>query len=938
MIHFKFTVSIHMLHTFIVLLILCSACTASGTRAGSPLPLGKCGTKIRPGQAVFVLTHLETKGSCRIALTYSSAREAEINIIVNDKEPISRYKLQSTKGNLKRIVIQNSPAIPLERGMHRVDMSLIEGKEIMINDIELISCSNLSAEELTDPNSDIKEFGIFEDSLVSDFTPWNITEKNSRIPRYILPAYIGSALLGVGLDGSGMQMLDCPLGRSKRYRQGEFSHTDDMYILGEGFVSSHIEPNNLMPLGYLLYSISIDGNEVKSPEELVARSTDWQRDIDIRNAMVTTSYTLDDKVRISITAFAPMNSNMVMWKADFKSTDNYPHSVSFAPEIRLTVRNDRIGTHKGKRLYQRFPVMETTERYAYLQGELDKDSVFAPQGDYRTGYLVCSDSASDYFTYSDKIGFSNQIDVKPTAEIIFETSVIKLSTEDSEPDSEGFKQRAEEFQKKVVLVREKSSGVDDSEYRNWIRSSFSKSLSAHEADWDRYFNSVGEISVNNPKRELLFNNSLYLFRIGGTYNNGLPICYLLHHPWCWHAATFWDLNFSADGLLHANDLDAVKKAAGWLNKVKKADGRTYPWIMFYNGVSSMQADWNDTGYHVNAAHAMTAIRLYETTKDESLLKDICYPIIRSVSMYAAKQRFIKDGDKYIGAGAAGDINGPEMLNDTFSTAWFGVILRKGIEYARLLGQDETESAAWQNIIDHLYLEKDDKYYHCFKGAGGPGGWMSLFLYPTETSPFLDMDLYRKTRAAQSFINDYYSSKNSQPWVYFWQASSDLRMGGRKDIVDGLIDQGMRYVYGPGYFAEITPDSNGIVGLPPIQTAHGAYLTAIAEQLILSSVWDNSIRIFTEMPDRMISEDVTFKRLRTSNGVLVDASYSPDKVILSLDGEGTYRLSVAMPKNVSNPGLVINKQVNSAGNIQVADGVMSFDIKLSKGYKAEIVIE
>lgn len=894
---------------------------------------------LKPDSRYTLKTCVETPGPFKLQIAYRSAHDCTVRVDLDGKPAFLEDGLFRLPASAHRTILRELRGrgpFKIDKGSHEVTLTPTGVQSIEIASFGIVADANLPTEQLADPRSDVKTFGLFEDSLVDEITPWSVVERNDRIPEYVLPAYIGSGLLGVGIDGSGMQVLDCPLGRSARYHQGEVSHTDDLYILGEGTVSDHIEPKNLMPLGYFTYALSVDGVDLSSPAELVSHSSDWSRQVDIKRATVITGFTIARALRMTITGFAPQGSNRILFRVDFKSLDGRPHDVTFAPSIHTRMRPERPGsTFGGQSIFDRVIKSDPARRYAYLEGEVDHDGKYKPQGTYRIGYAITADAADRYFAAEDGIGFTRKLCVSDEEGLVIDASVIRLKSSTPEPDAKGFGKRADEFGEYVEWLREQAKS-DGPEFAVQSRNAYDATRRAHIRDWKRFYETTGQVSVGDPVREMVFNNSRYLFRIGGTYNNGLPICFLLYHPWCWHAATFWDLNFTMDAMVRTNNLDAVRKGVSWLNAVKTGDGRTFPWVMLYDGTSAMQSDWKDTGYHVNAAHAMSAIRLYETTHDRKLLAEVSYPIVRSVARYATAERFIKDGGKYIGAGAAGDINGPEVVNELYSAAWFGVVLKKATQYAKVLGTDAGDVAKWTEVLDHLQLAGDAKLYHCFRDAGMPGGWVSMLLYPTECMPLLDMDRFRRTRDVSSFAKDYYDAGFSQPWCYFWQASSDLRTGVRKETADALITQGLRYTYGPGYLSEITPDSKGLAGLPPIETAHAAYITAIAEQLLMGSIWDNTIRAFTDMPERMESQRISFERLRTPNGVLVTGSYSPDIVKLELTGVGAYSLHAAVPLDKRTGGAKVYVDGEET-HASVSHAEAHVQVELAKGKAAHVEI-
>jgi hypothetical protein len=722
----------------------------------------------------------------------------------------------------------------------------------------------------------------FTDSRVRHVDPWELREEASDLPEAILPAYIGSGKIGIGLDASGMQNLDCTLARITRYTNVPYEAKDDLYVFAEGMISSHICRSNLMPLGYLNYELTVDGSAVSLHDSVIR----WQRTINIRTATVVTSLTLRQGIRLELTAFTPQETNLAYYRFSVQSTDGKTHSVLIRPQLGLVLRP----RNRGGAILDRVTGRSQGGDSAAVSGEVRTDGPSASFENYKLSYQVHGPGA---WATDSALGVQMTL------------------TADSKPVSS-----------EVVFSIGTRSPV----------SSFSEALSDHKSDWAGYYNSGATISIGDPTREFLFNNSLYLLRIGGTYNKGLPLEFLLFHPESWFGCTCWDLGFIIDGLIKTNHLEQPRRALKWLNAVAEPTGRPFHWLTRYNGADGMPKDWHDTNFVVSAAHAMSAIRYYETTHDRAFLKSTLYPILRKVSVYAAADRFVKEGDHYIGAGCAIDANSTLQVNDTFSTVWFAVVLKKTAGYAKTLGVDATEAAKWDDIADKIRPDTCDRGYKYCRSWGGPDGWVWMLLYPTEGMPLIDMKTFVKCREYLNYDN------LGQPWCYFWQAASDYRTG--MDLADSserYIAEGVKLTYGPGYFAEGVPTAGrGLEGLPPYTTAHGSYLAAATEQLVISSVWNDEIGVFTNLPKTMLDRSIHFAKIRTSRGVVVSGEYSPNNASVTLSGTGDQIVHVRIPEALVSGGFAA-KADRSISKTEVQGAIATLTVHLRRDKPATVTI-
>lgn len=735
---------------------------------------------------------------------------------------------------------------------------------------------------------------IFSDSKAVYVSRWRVVEESNDLPMEIMPAYIGSGLIGLGVDASGLQGLDSRLHLNPKFGKPEWSHADDIYVFHERMISSHITPNNLMPLAYLAYSLVIDGKNVDIADSTIR----WTRETNLRDASVRTVIRLRSGVELSIFVFSPYRSSTVWVKFGSRSIDGKKHALTLRPEMRIRLRQ-RSGSGQ---ILEKTAKITSAGQKAYLTGQITAKSPAKPHEDYKVTYGIVGPAGAK--AQANDSGLSLSIDL---------SAGVKQNTSD------------------VSFEFYSSAAKDKSAARH---GNLDDALREHKADWAKFYDSGAQIFIGNPRREFLYNNSLYLLRSGSTYRSGLPLEILLFHPENWYGATFWDTDFVLDGFIKANQLDPSLRMLKWFNQTVRPTGRPFPWMMWYDGKSAAPEGSIDNAVFVSASHAMCGIRLYETTGDIDLLKSEVYPLVRRVAVYAAEEGFTREGNHYIQTGAGGDMNTPPQLNDTYTAVWLATVMKKAAEYSELLETDDALRAKWNEITEGLKLEYEKNYYVMSRNSPYVNGWVPMLLYPTEAAPMIDMELMRNTRNLSRGVD---RERFSQPWVAFWQAASDLRMGhDHADAAERSIAIGVEYTHGPGYFAEGLVRGQPIEGLPPYVTAHGSYLTASAEQLAIGSIWSNQIGLFVNLPTKLKHARVSFERIRTANGALVSGRYTPKIITAELSGSGKYRLGVIAPAGARGSGIVVNVDGTSVGYNQ-HDGCVYFDVTLRKSIKCNVTV-
>lgn len=695
--------------------------------------------------------------------------------------------------------------------------------------------------------------GLILDSAVTAYTPWSITEEADHLPRNILPAYVGSGLLGAGLDASGMQDLDCDLARDKRYTGVDFEHKDDLYLFHEAMIADHLGPRNLMPLARLVLGLRVDGEDLAEPDRLAGAVTAWRRLHNLRAATVETSYDLRQGVGVALETFVPQESEELLFRITVRSLDGRPHRVVMTPRMELTLRS----RNSGGAIYDRIGPLSA--RYCWG----GREATCLPAGprkareEYRVGLSAAWSGPGRLLATDGALGVTSDFVVGPGSRTL-----------------------------DLALGAAAGNVVRPGPVRYAAR------LAAHKRGWDRYWQQCGETWGDDHLRELVAHQSLALFRIGTTYRRGAPLEFHLFHPENWYGGTFWDLTFVMDGLLRWNVLEPARRSVEWLQRVAAPEGRPFHWMTHYDGGSAMPPGSVDTGLMVNAAHATAAIRLYEATGDEALLRDRVYPIVRKVAAWSAASFFKQEGNHWIGGGAGLDANTAMEPNETFTTLWFAAVLRRAALYAERLGVDPVERANWSAIAAGIRPEVGRDGYHQSRSVARPFGWVSLLLYPTEAAPLVDLGRFRVNRPAQAFEYDYHTY---QPWVYFWQALSDMRVRG--DVAanaDARIGEGLKALYGPAYLAEILPAGISMEGLPPYQTAHGSYLAACAEQMVAGDTWSDALDLFVNLPPRLRDRNVGFRGLRSPRGCVVSGEWSPSLVCVTIIAPRATHVRLRLP--------------------------------------------
>lgn len=673
---------------------------------------------------------------------------------------------------------------------------------------------------------------MFKDSSITNLTPWMALEESTSLPANIFPAYIGSGDLIVSLDASGLQGLNHGV-------QEAFScvpDAGDMYVVKHGMVGDVISKNNVLPFGYLDWKMELDGEKIDS-SNLQKSAFVWSRKIYIDEGRVVTRMLLKTHLILEICAWIPYGSLSPVFEISLKGYDCQNKQIKEPRIVKFEI-GINLKTRQGKLIYNE----------CKFDGSLL--------------HLL----AEGHETYRFAVMLDNNLGLKP--EYKDERLALTWNT-----------QVADEEQKLACVFS----------FNNQIAMGQLEALrTANCRGWHEYYRNAGDVTGIDIKEEFLYHNSLYLMKACFNYDYGLPIGMPFFFPWCWSESTFWDSHFVIESLIQAGVKDAADKFIDFLYKSMRKDGKPFPWMFIYDGTSTID-DSRDMAPLVIATHAMTAIKYYEYYEDDIKLSERVFPICKAVSDYAVDKLFSKvDGKWILSSPVSNDVVDEEAteINQSFTILWFLVVIKKTLEYAGILGEQKTLDSRYDEILKEYHIDHVENEYLHSRGVKASEhhctSWIPFLLFPTEGMPFVDMELFRKTREKYCFTDLYLEKQGDfQPWTDFIQASSDFRLGA---VEEGyrIRQIGISHAYGPGFFSEVGPRQE-TCGLPPYISAHGSYISALMYQFFTISIWEKKIGIFSAMPLAYRDKKVRVRDMHSTGNIRLTAEYGPLEIKAEIDG-------------------------------------------------------
>ncbi|MBM7564279.1 glycosyl hydrolase family 95 catalytic domain-containing protein [Paenibacillus sacheonensis] len=731
---------------------------------------------------------------------------------------------------------------------------------------------------------------MFKDSCVTQLSPWRAGEEATSLPERIFPAYAGSGICAVGLDASGLQGLN----HRVQAAYGSAERAGDLYIIHHGMIGDQLFEDCALPLGYMDWEMELDGDLITSAN-LAEKAVLWERELLLDEAKVVTTMMFHNRLRLRIAVWVPYGTKSPVVEVELQGRRYMakPLERDLAVSFRLRVTPQ---TRQGAPLYASFAAGDDALALEF-QGSRDH---------YRVEYTLDNDLGLRPQFAAGRFGIEWKTSVGHDAQTL--RAVVGLG--ERTPASE------------LEAVRER-----------------------HRASWSSYFASMAEVSGISDKEAYLLHHSYYLIRMGMDFSKGITIGTPFYQPWCWKASVFWDSHFVSDGLLRAGDRADVDTFLDFLHRTMKPEGKPFPWMMQHDGHSTIPEE-RDFAPLVISAHAMTAIKVFEYGRDLAQLERVVFPILARISAFAADNMFREeeDGRWIVAMPVSNDVveDVAVEINQTYTCAWFLSVFKKTIEYAELLGTGEEIAARLRPIVDGYHLEHEDGMY--LHARNMPideqhyASWTPFLLYPTEASPFVDLERLRRTRERFNFPDLYMEKQGDfQPWGNFMQSSSDLRLG-EVEKAHATFAQGLNYTFGPGLFSEVGPRQE-TVALPPYITAHGNYISNLLSFFVTDSLWGGQVGVFARLPEAYRGLSLKVKGIHAFGGACVaEAEYGPVRVTAKLGGLGT-GAAVELPVPVDVPAEAVAVRVNGAdASFERAFGGRTIIVRvdgLAKHYDIEV---
>ncbi|MFW5857943.1 MAG: hypothetical protein ACOCX4_08695 [Planctomycetota bacterium] len=741
---------------------------------------------------------------------------------------------------------------------------------------------------------------MFKDSNVTRLDPWSITEAADAMPAVALPAFVGTGKLGVGLDAAGLQGLPDRLGEHYHCDVEPFHRTQsELYVLREGMVSGHLwddeialtgkqpfgdhdersRQRNFLPLGFLDQAFTLGGETVDG-DGIRPLATRWRRDWDLRTATVRTAFDLGRRdgpsVRVGVEAFAPHGSEVVYLHLT-RSAATRPGPEGTDPAFAWTVRL-RLATRHGLAIFDEPDAVAPGTRT--LLATIGPASARTPAEPYAVVYGVAAD------------GMELALDAGGwTATLRGELGTAQEAWLRLE-----FRRHAGDAVAAAPAARE----ALETELAAFDRAEHAAAAAAHAGDLARFWADTAEIEVVEPtgeeaRRGWLLHLSKLLVRTANDQTLGGTAQFLLVHQNGWRACNFHDHHYIIDGVARANLWTEAEGHLRWMRSVMADAGRPFPWMMTYDGASMVPPE-RDRAPMSDANRALLALKLYALAGDgrEDLLAECVYPILRAVAEHGLRDWLTEEDGALVFGGVENDVMDDEARRHEIGTVvMYVTVLRQAAACADRLGVDADRAAAWRAAADRIPLPVAAGRYVPWKDAPPEAlttVWFNCAYYVSEAQAYLDDATYARTR-------DHAERKGlcNLAWIHSANASSEIRLGRPERAEQFLADVRRNTVHGPGYFEEVGP--SGRAALPPFATAHGAYLTARCEQVVLPDFWADRVYIGRGLPATMRTRHLRFHGLRALRGLVIAGELTPRGWRLELDLRGpaaTLELVVTLP--------------------------------------------
>jgi len=785
----------------------------------------------------------------------------------------------------------------------------------------------------------------FIDSYVTKLTPWIVTEHSPTFPDSNYPAFIGSGLIGIGTDVSGMQGLTDELPSRYHLFAAPFQMTQsNLYVLHQGMISEHLyqdevkstgikvdstlyvygQQKNYMPLGYLTQSFTI-GDSTFSDNGILKLGRDWTRTWDLKNAIVRNSFIIQPDCRdnskkylVETEMFSPIGGETVYiklvrhsprWRKNNSPQEKFKWTVSLPLKTRhgLPLFDEEGAVQKGKHT---------------IKASITKKSRYVPSEDYTILYGIGTSGMHVEITNE---GWNASSDVPVSDE---QTCYLRLDFRRFTTEKPAYiASQQNEMEKKCIMF----SPVD---YEN--------AKAEHIRKYEQFWGNTANIEVEQPdlfevKRQFMLHMSEYLFYSGNNFDYGGNVQFLLFHQNGWGASNFHDMQYMVDGIARVNMWNSAEDYLRWMYRVMQPKGRAFPWMMTYDGKPTVTAE-RDRAPMSDANRAMTAVRIYELAGKgrDSLLRKYVYPIVSRVANLGIDNWFYEHDGRLLFKGIETDVTGDNaVINDAANVTAYNTLIRKAIEYSKILNIDQKQRQIWSEKLPLIYLDTiDNRYSPRLNATAQNHGdlWFGNIFYTAEAKEFLDEKIYTRTRDyGQQHIY------NNIPWLGFAAASSELRLNRPDRAEQFFVDILENRIHGPGYFEEMSPV--GYSALPPFASAHGSHLVAACEQIVMSDFWIHKIFIATGMPSKLRMSCVKFSNLRARDGLIVSGNSTPRSLTANLYYTGEPLEMVVVLEIPSEVGQFFKVLVDGKESKYIFHGEsIELTVKLEFDQKMEINIE
>ena len=735
---------------------------------------------------------------------------------------------------------------------------------------------------------------MFKDSSVTKLDAWSTTEEADAIPALCYPAFVGTGKLGVGLDAAGLQSLPDVLGEHYNSPVKPFHITQaDLYVLREGMISAHLwddeilytgckppaeharreSQRNFMPLGYLTHTFEYDGEGMNGldwiPQRVRIEGGDvrrhacyWRRDWDLRSGVVRTSYDLGmrQRFRVAMEAFAPHGGESVYLKLTRGAMAGGSGACAWSVSLQLATRH-------GIALFDQPGAVQPGRRT--ILARIDRASAHTPAEPYAVVYGAAA-AGMDIVASSDGWTATLRGDLRED-----QTAWLRLD----------FRRHAGDEIARAPACRD----TLEAELAAFTREAWEQASRKNLADYAAFWAQTADIAVEpadafETRRRFLLHRSEHLVHCGNDHAMGGTAQFLINHQNGWRACNFHDHHYIMDGAARTNLWREAESHAHWLRQIMHAGGRPFPWMMTYDGFATVPAEI-DRAPMSDANRALLAMRVYELagTGRERLLRETVYPIVRAVAEHGAADWFYEQDGRMLFRAVENDVmHDVARISESGTLMMYVTVLRKAIAYSEQLGIDPQRCAAWRRIVEAVRFDRTPNgCYRAWFGAPDDARGNTFFVnaaYIAEGHEYMDRATFRHTRD----FGERVVSCNF-PWINSAAVSSEIRLGRPDRAEQFMVDSLENGVHGPGYFEECTP--TGLAALPPFATAHGSYLTACCEQVVLPDFWHPRVYIGCGLPSRLRNTRVSFANLRALAGLLVSGTSEPRRLAVDLHHTG-----------------------------------------------------